>query len=148
MSWQKLWKWLTSILHFQKSWKSWLNIFGVEQDPSRACYGMKHVEVANERLAVQTLLITDELFRFVWYSPKIFWIKDGMLDCSILCTLILIVMYPAFLFNSAMSYLSLFHPWKWFRILIKLLCKLLFSSDNFVFIEIYLVDFWASIASW
>ncbi|GKD36929.1 protein PELOTA 1, partial [Tanacetum coccineum] len=29
----------------------------------RACYGPKHVEVANERMAVQTLLITDELFR-------------------------------------------------------------------------------------
>ncbi|CAN1271532.1 Protein PELOTA 1, partial [Linum perenne] len=28
----------------------------------RACYGPKHVEVANERLAVQTLLITDDLF--------------------------------------------------------------------------------------
>ncbi|OVA01663.1 Translation release factor pelota-like [Macleaya cordata] len=32
-------------------------------DPSRACYGPKHVEVAHERMAVQTLLITDELFR-------------------------------------------------------------------------------------
>ncbi|XP_073314824.1 protein PELOTA 1-like isoform X3 [Primulina huaijiensis] len=32
-------------------------------DPARACYGPKHVEVAHERLAVQTLLITDELFR-------------------------------------------------------------------------------------
>ncbi|KAG2396456.1 Protein PELOTA 1 [Vigna angularis] len=35
----------------------------LSNDPSRACYGMKHVEVANERLAVQTLLITDDLFR-------------------------------------------------------------------------------------
>ena len=34
------------------------------QDPARACYGPKHVEVAHERMAVQTLLITDELFRF------------------------------------------------------------------------------------
>ncbi|CAI0552617.1 unnamed protein product [Linum tenue] len=33
------------------------------QDPDRACYGPKHVEVANERLAVQTLLLTDDLFR-------------------------------------------------------------------------------------
>ena len=33
------------------------------QDPARACYGPKHVEVAHERLAVQTLLITDDLFR-------------------------------------------------------------------------------------
>jgi protein pelota len=31
--------------------------------PERACYGPKHVEVAHERMAVQTLLITDELFR-------------------------------------------------------------------------------------
>nr|AFK44526.1 unknown [Lotus japonicus] len=35
----------------------------LSNDSARACYGMKHVEVANERLAVQTLLITDELFR-------------------------------------------------------------------------------------
>ncbi|KAH9305020.1 hypothetical protein KI387_009424, partial [Taxus chinensis] len=32
-------------------------------DPARACYGPKHVEVAHEQLAIQTLLITDELFR-------------------------------------------------------------------------------------
>nr|GLL27860.1 protein PELOTA 1 [Ipomoea trifida] len=32
-------------------------------DPDRACYGPKHVEVANERMAIQTLLITDEVFR-------------------------------------------------------------------------------------
>ncbi|KAL4574687.1 hypothetical protein LXL04_021523 [Taraxacum kok-saghyz] len=32
-------------------------------DPHRACYGPKHVEVAHERMAVQTLLITDDLFR-------------------------------------------------------------------------------------
>ncbi|KAL1363859.1 hypothetical protein AAHE18_03G177400 [Arachis hypogaea] len=35
----------------------------LSNDPARACYGAKHVEVANERLAVQTLLITDDLFR-------------------------------------------------------------------------------------
>ncbi|XP_073123220.1 protein PELOTA 1 [Henckelia pumila] len=35
----------------------------LSNDPARACYGPKHVEVAHERLAVQTLLITDELFR-------------------------------------------------------------------------------------
>ena len=33
------------------------------QDPSRACYGPKPVEVAYEQLAIQTLLLTDELFR-------------------------------------------------------------------------------------
>ncbi|XP_006652952.1 protein PELOTA 1 [Oryza brachyantha] len=32
-------------------------------DSDRACYGPKHVEVANDRLAIQTLLITDNLFR-------------------------------------------------------------------------------------
>ncbi|XP_062144382.1 protein PELOTA 1 [Alnus glutinosa] len=32
-------------------------------DPARACYGPKHVEVAHERLAIQTLLLTDSLFR-------------------------------------------------------------------------------------
>lgn len=35
----------------------------LSNDPTRACYGPKHVEVAHERMAVQTLLITDELFR-------------------------------------------------------------------------------------
>ncbi|XP_054805221.1 protein PELOTA 1 isoform X2 [Prosopis cineraria] len=35
----------------------------LSNDPSRACYGLKHVEVAIERLAVQSLLITDDLFR-------------------------------------------------------------------------------------
>lgn len=35
------------------------------KDPERACYGPKHVEVAHERMAIQTLLITDELFRSV-----------------------------------------------------------------------------------
>ncbi|KAH9613333.1 hypothetical protein KSS87_014741 [Heliosperma pusillum] len=39
-------------------------IFGfLFKDPNRACYGPKHVEVAHERMAIQTLLITDELFR-------------------------------------------------------------------------------------
>lgn len=38
--------------------------FGMlSNDPERACYGPKHVEVAHERMAIQTLLITDELFR-------------------------------------------------------------------------------------
>ncbi|GJZ74917.1 protein PELOTA 1, partial [Tanacetum coccineum] len=35
----------------------------LRNDQHRACYGPKHVEVANERMAVETLLITDELFR-------------------------------------------------------------------------------------
>ncbi|KAL6142968.1 hypothetical protein ACLB2K_061243 [Fragaria x ananassa] len=36
-----------------------------QEEPHRACYGPKHVEVAHEQMAVQTLLITDELFRSV-----------------------------------------------------------------------------------
>uniref|UniRef100_A0A2N9ENW5 eRF1 domain-containing protein n=1 Tax=Fagus sylvatica TaxID=28930 RepID=A0A2N9ENW5_FAGSY len=35
----------------------------LSNDPDRACYGPKHVEVAHERLAIQTLLLTDDLFR-------------------------------------------------------------------------------------
>ncbi|KAK9138598.1 hypothetical protein Sjap_009192 [Stephania japonica] len=35
----------------------------LSNDPSRACYGPKHVEVAHERMAIQTLLITDDLFK-------------------------------------------------------------------------------------
>ncbi|CAN6215287.1 unnamed protein product [Urochloa humidicola] len=32
-------------------------------DSARACYGPKHVEIAHDRLAIQSLLITDTLFR-------------------------------------------------------------------------------------
>ncbi|RRT59790.1 hypothetical protein B296_00045545, partial [Ensete ventricosum] len=35
----------------------------LSNDTARACYGPKHVEIAHERMAVQTLLITDSLFR-------------------------------------------------------------------------------------
>ncbi|KAK9919270.1 hypothetical protein M0R45_027879 [Rubus argutus] len=35
----------------------------LSNEPHRACYGPKHVEVAHEQMAVQTLLITDDLFR-------------------------------------------------------------------------------------
>ena len=35
----------------------------MKTEPDRAFYGLKHVELAAERLAVQTLMITDELFR-------------------------------------------------------------------------------------
>ncbi|XP_022718524.1 protein PELOTA 1-like isoform X3 [Durio zibethinus] len=35
----------------------------LSNDPARACYGPKHVEIAHERMAVQTLLVTDDLFR-------------------------------------------------------------------------------------
>lgn len=53
------------------------------QDPARACYGPKHVEVAHERMAIQTLLITDELFRLV--IPEIGFSFDmcaGLLSCQ------------------------------------------------------------------
>jgi len=33
-------------------------------DPNRAFYGWKHVQLANERLSIETLLINDDLFRF------------------------------------------------------------------------------------
>ncbi|XP_075034856.1 protein pelota homolog isoform X2 [Mixophyes fleayi] len=35
----------------------------LQHEPDRAFYGIKHVERANEALAVDTLLVTDELFR-------------------------------------------------------------------------------------
>ncbi|OMP01411.1 Translation release factor pelota-like protein [Corchorus olitorius] len=35
----------------------------LSKDSNRVCYGTKHIEIAHERLAIQTLLITDELFR-------------------------------------------------------------------------------------
>ncbi|CAM0953533.1 unnamed protein product [Alopecurus aequalis] len=35
----------------------------IATDSDRACYGPKHVEVANERLAIRTLLLTDTWFR-------------------------------------------------------------------------------------
>ncbi|KAM3224278.1 hypothetical protein ACQJBY_057584 [Aegilops geniculata] len=35
----------------------------IAKDSARACYGPKHVEVAHERLAIQTLLLTDTWFR-------------------------------------------------------------------------------------
>uniref|UniRef100_A0A7N2LQ06 Uncharacterized protein n=1 Tax=Quercus lobata TaxID=97700 RepID=A0A7N2LQ06_QUELO len=50
--------------------------FSTMQDPSRACYGPKPVEVAHEQLAIQTLLLADELFSTMQdpsracYGPK------------------------------------------------------------------------------
>lgn len=35
----------------------------MKNEPDRAVYGLKHVEMAADRLAIQTLLITDALFR-------------------------------------------------------------------------------------
>ncbi|KAI3980647.1 hypothetical protein MKX01_025212 [Papaver californicum] len=44
-----------------QSLKDFFNMLSTDAD--RACYGPKHVEVAHERMAIKTLLITDELFR-------------------------------------------------------------------------------------
>ncbi|PRP77708.1 hypothetical protein PROFUN_00569 [Planoprotostelium fungivorum] len=35
----------------------------LKNDPDRAFYGFRHVELANERQAIQVLMVTDELFR-------------------------------------------------------------------------------------
>ncbi len=35
----------------------------IDLDPERAFYGFNHVEQANEQFAIETLLITDDLFR-------------------------------------------------------------------------------------
>lgn len=35
----------------------------LQTEPDRAYYGVTHVEKANEALAIETLLVTDELFR-------------------------------------------------------------------------------------
>uniref|UniRef100_A0A0M3K9S5 Putative pelota (inferred by orthology to a S. mansoni protein) n=1 Tax=Anisakis simplex TaxID=6269 RepID=A0A0M3K9S5_ANISI len=32
-------------------------------EPARAFYGLKHIEMANEHLAIETLLLSDSLFR-------------------------------------------------------------------------------------
>uniref|UniRef100_A0A7N2LP74 eRF1 domain-containing protein n=1 Tax=Quercus lobata TaxID=97700 RepID=A0A7N2LP74_QUELO len=50
-------------IHCPVAMDLWSMVLGLFGDPSRACYGPKHVEVAHERLAIQTLLLTDELFR-------------------------------------------------------------------------------------
>eukprot|EP00039_Didymoeca_costata_P009918 m.132470 g.132470 ORF g.132470 m.132470 type:complete len:92 (-) comp14647_c0_seq8:1391-1666(-) len=34
-------------------------------DPDRAFYGIKHVELANEQQAIQSLMVTDSLFRYI-----------------------------------------------------------------------------------
>ncbi|KAI3910703.1 hypothetical protein MKW92_045149 [Papaver armeniacum] len=44
-----------------QSLKDFYNILSTDAD--RACYGPKHVEFAHEQMAIETLLITDELFR-------------------------------------------------------------------------------------
>lgn len=39
-------------------------------EPSKAFYGIKHVEKANEAQAIETLLVSDSLFRLVFKSPS------------------------------------------------------------------------------
>lgn len=39
----------------------------LQMDPARAFYGKKHVEKANAAQAVETLLISDKLFRLLFY---------------------------------------------------------------------------------
>lgn len=37
----------------------------LQTEPSRAFYGFKHVEKANQAQAIDTLLISDNLFRYI-----------------------------------------------------------------------------------
>lgn len=37
----------------------------LQSDPAKAYYGLKHVERANESQAIETLLLSDNLFRWV-----------------------------------------------------------------------------------
>ncbi|KAK8919403.1 hypothetical protein KSP39_PZI021685 [Platanthera zijinensis] len=48
---------------------------GCDQDTARACYGPRHVEVAHERMAIQTLLITDSLFKNADISARQRYVK-------------------------------------------------------------------------
>ncbi|KAI9086210.1 hypothetical protein K1719_031664 [Acacia pycnantha] len=48
---------VSEIRDFRKLWDL------VDKDSSRACYGAKHVEAAHEMAAIETLLITDDLYR-------------------------------------------------------------------------------------
>lgn len=38
----------------------------LQNNPDKACYGINHVEKANEAQAIEVLLITDSLFRLVF----------------------------------------------------------------------------------
>jgi len=37
----------------------------LKNEPSKAFYGLKHVQKANEAQAIDTLLISDKLFRYI-----------------------------------------------------------------------------------
>lgn len=47
----------------------------LSDDTARACYGPRHVEVAHERMAIQTLLITDSLFKNADISARQRYVK-------------------------------------------------------------------------
>ena len=49
-------------------------------EPARAFYGERHVTMAGERGAVETLMVTDELFRYGWRFSGSF---TGPAGCSI-----------------------------------------------------------------
>ncbi len=44
-------------------------------DPTRASYGIKHIEAANEAHAIDTLLIADSLFRSTNLSERKRYVK-------------------------------------------------------------------------
>lgn len=43
----------------------WVFSSSITKDSSRAIYGPREIDVAHDRLAIQTLLLTDELFRYI-----------------------------------------------------------------------------------
>ncbi|KAM3910399.1 protein pelota homolog [Leptodactylus fuscus] len=47
----------------------------LQHEPDRAFYGIKHVERANDALAIDTLLVTDELFRHQDVATRTRYVK-------------------------------------------------------------------------
>lgn len=47
----------------------------LQHEPDRAFYGLKHVEKANEAMAIDTLLISDELFRHQDVATRARYVK-------------------------------------------------------------------------
>ena len=54
-----------------KALQQFMHMMG--NDPDRAYYGIKHVERANESQAIETLLVSDSLFRFVFQRRFFFF---------------------------------------------------------------------------
>jgi stalled ribosome rescue protein Dom34 len=44
----------------------------LDENPDRAFYGLKHVQLAHANQAIETLLITDELFRYFTHSLMLY----------------------------------------------------------------------------